>query len=175
MPQLKKKNKQTNKHTHDKTTNSQRRKKTKCTHGWVSKIKDHTATKPAALKGWPRENPWEKGPGVDKQTVSHMEHTQGQAPGPDQDHTAPTHRRGGMGFWAGGWGGGETTHRGCGQGRLSNQVGVRNGHAQAQPRARLLHGRHRRLEVAGERGGGGGRGRGGVGGLRRKRGGGRRR
>lgn len=63
--------------------------------GWA---KYHTATKPAALKGWPRENPWEKGPGVDKQTVSHMEHTQGQAPGPDQDHTAPTHRRGGMGF-----------------------------------------------------------------------------
>lgn len=64
--------------------------------------------------------------------------------------------------------GGERTHRGCGQGRLANQVGVRNGHAEAQPRARLLHGRDRRLEVAGERGGGGGRGRGRVGGLRRK-------
>lgn len=64
----------------------------------------------------------------------------------------------------GAWG----THRGCGQGCLANQVGVRNGHAEAQPRTRLLHGRYRRLEVAGERRGGGGRGGGRVGGLRRK-------
>lgn len=61
------------------------------------------------------------------------------------------------------WGG---THRGCDQRSLANQVGVRNGHAEAQPRARLLHGRHRRLEVAGERRGGGRRGGGRVGGLR---------
>ena len=71
--------------------------------------------------------------------------------------------------WGGlreGWRGGGTTHRGCVQRSLADQVGVRNGHAEAQPRARLLHRRHRRLEVAGERRGGGGRGGGRVGGLR---------
>lgn len=60
------------------------------------------------------------------------------------------------------------THRGCDQRSLANQVGVRNGHAEAQRRARLLHGRYRRLEVAGEGRGGGGRGGGRVGGLRGK-------
>lgn len=79
----------------------------------------------------------------------------------------------GWGLSRGGGGGG--THRGCGQGRLANQVGVRNGHAEAQPRARLLHGRYRRLEVAGQRRGGGGRGGGRVGGLRRRRKGGKKR
>ena len=47
--------------------------------------------------------------------------------------------------------GGEGTHRRRGQRRLSNQVWVRDGHAEAQPRARLLRGRERRLEVAGQR------------------------
>lgn len=70
-----------------------------------------------------------------------------------------------------GWrreGKGGETYRGCGHGRLANQVGVRNRYAEAQPRARLLHCRHRRLEVAGERGGGGRRRGRGVGGLRGK-------
>lgn len=48
--------KKTNTHmTKQQTHNGE--KKTKCTHGWASKIKDHTATKPRALKGWPREDP----------------------------------------------------------------------------------------------------------------------
>ena len=83
------------------------------------------------------------------------------SPGPHSTHAK-------SGKWEGRGGG--RTHRGCGQGCLPNQVGVRDGHAETQPRARLLHGRHRRLEVAGERRGGGGRGGGRVGGLRRKEG-----
>lgn len=97
-----------------------------------------------------------------------MEHTQVK-PLLDQSRTTQhPHWRGEMELL--GWGlsreGG--THRGCGQGCLANQVGVRNGHAEAQPWARLLHGRYRRLEVARERRGGGGRGGGRVGGLRWK-------
>lgn len=78
--------------------------------------------------------------------------------------TQHPHWRGGGGMGASG------THHGCGQGRLSNQVGVRNGHAEAQSRAHLLHGRYRRLEVAGQRRGGGGRGGWRVGSLRLKQG-----
>lgn len=109
------------------------------------------------------------GAGVDEQDCIYIwsAHTQGQAtPG---HSTQPEWRmessnaRGGR--REGGWG----TYRGCGHGRLANQVGVRNRYAEAQPRARLLHCRHRRLEVAGERGGGGRRRGRGVGGLRGKR------
>lgn len=88
------------------------------------------------------------------------------SPGPHSTHARVENGRDGV--WGQWWWWGGQTHRGCGQGCLANQVGVRDGHAEAQPRACLLHGRYRRLEVAGERRGGGGRGGGRVGGLRRK-------
>lgn len=136
--------------------------------GWMSKIKDHTATKCPTPEGRPVQ-----GAGADKQTVSHMEHTEVKLPRDQSRTTQHSQRREemeveGWRFKHGGLGRGGGTHRGCGQGRLTNQVGVRNGHAEAQPRARLLHGRDRRLEVAGERRRRGRRGGGRVGGLKQR-------
>lgn len=100
--------------------------------------------------------------------LHHIWSTHKVKPPLDQSRTTQHPRQSGEWERMGRFGSRGATHRGRGQGRLANQVGVRDGHAEAQPRARLLHGRYRRLEVAGEgRGGGGRRGR-RVGGLRGK-------
>lgn len=62
--------------------------------GWMNKTKDHTATKPRPLRDGPMRNL--RGAGAEKQTVSHMEHTQVKLPLDQSRTTQHPHQRGGM-------------------------------------------------------------------------------
>lgn len=132
-------------------------------HTWLRRWTNIRTTQQTELWWMAPSETW-NGSEVDEWTASHMEHPQVKWPLHQTRTTQHPRRSGDQRKLERVW----ETHRGRGQGCLANQAGVRDGHAEAQPRARLLHGHYRRLEVAGERRGGGRRGGRRVGGLWRK-------